>query len=138
MNRFNLVVVFDKDNSKVLMCLRKKIPYKGKLNFVGGKVEKNEDSLKAGYRELFEETNISEKDIKLKHLIDIKAYADNYILEIFYGKLKEDIEVFGEENELFWISLNENFNDLNKFAGFGNIFYILEYIKELENEGRYE
>ena len=38
----NLVIVFNKNRDKVLMCQRRKDPYKGKLNFVGGKVQKGE------------------------------------------------------------------------------------------------
>ena len=58
----NLVIVFNKNRDKVLMCQRRKDPYKGKLNFVGGKVQKGESSECAAYRELFEETGISSKD----------------------------------------------------------------------------
>ena len=66
----NLVIVFNKNRDKVLMCQRRKDPYKGKLNFVGGKVQKGESSECAAYRELFEETGISSKDIVLHHLVD--------------------------------------------------------------------
>lgn len=48
----NLVIVFNKNRDKVLMCQRRKDPYKGKLNFVGGKVQKGESSECAAYREL--------------------------------------------------------------------------------------
>ena len=40
MRKLNLIVVFNKDLSKGLFCIRAKEPYKGKYNFVGGKVEK--------------------------------------------------------------------------------------------------
>ena len=68
--KVNLVIVFNKNKDKVLMCQRRKDPYKGKLNFVGGKVQKGESSENAAYRELFEETGISSKDIVLHHLVD--------------------------------------------------------------------
>jgi 8-oxo-dGTP pyrophosphatase MutT (NUDIX family) len=42
--KVNLVIVFNKNKDKVLMCQRRKDPYKGKLNFVGGKVQKGESS----------------------------------------------------------------------------------------------
>ena len=38
--KVNLVIVFNKNKDKVLMCQRRKDPYKGKLNFVGGKGSK--------------------------------------------------------------------------------------------------
>ena len=59
MRKLNLIVVFNKDLNKVLFCIRAKEPYKGLYNFVGGKVEENETNDEAAYRELFEETGIS-------------------------------------------------------------------------------
>ena len=59
----NCIVVFDKNKEKLLFCKRAKNPYKGLLNFVGGKVEPEENSENAAYRELFEETGISRRDI---------------------------------------------------------------------------
>lgn len=52
------------------MCQRRKDPYKGKLNFVGGKVQKGESSDVQPTEKLFEETGISSKDIVLHHLVD--------------------------------------------------------------------
>lgn len=49
----NCIVVFDKDKTKTLFCKRMKEPFKGTLNFVGGKVEPGESSEDAAYRELF-------------------------------------------------------------------------------------
>ena len=37
MRRYNLIVVYDQNEQKLLMCKRKKEPYKDLLNFVGGK-----------------------------------------------------------------------------------------------------
>ena len=55
----NCIVVFDKNKEKLLFCKRSKNPYKGLLNFVGGKVEPEETSEHAAYRELFEETGVA-------------------------------------------------------------------------------
>ena len=40
MQRYNIIVVMDETDSRVLMCRRRKPPYAGLLSFVGGKVEK--------------------------------------------------------------------------------------------------
>ena len=45
MRKLNVIIVFDNEEDKILMCKRTKEPYKGKLNLVGGKVEKGEDEL---------------------------------------------------------------------------------------------
>ena len=59
MQGYNLLAVFDKNAEKILMCKRKKNPYKGLSNFVGGKIEKNENGMDAAYRELLEVTSIT-------------------------------------------------------------------------------
>ena len=40
----NCIVVFSRNKDAVLFCKRKKEPYAGLLNFVGGKVEADESS----------------------------------------------------------------------------------------------
>ena len=40
MRNLNLIVVFNKNLTESLFCIRAKEPYKGLYNFVGGKVEK--------------------------------------------------------------------------------------------------
>ena len=62
----NIIVIFNQDKTKLLMCKRKKDPYQGKYNFVGGKIKPGEDHLQAAYRELQEETNITNKDVTFK------------------------------------------------------------------------
>ena len=64
MKKLNVIIVFNKEEDKILMCRRTKEPYKGKLNLVGGKVEKDEDELQAAYRELEEETGYSAGEIE--------------------------------------------------------------------------
>ena len=125
MKHSNIIAVFNKDYTHVLMCLRKKDPYMGKYNFVGGKVKAGEDSSSAAYRELFEETGITVENIVLTRFIDFTYYEWDICLELYVGILNADVEVYGEENELFWIPLTENFFDLNRFAGEGNIGHMM-------------
>ena len=72
MKKLNVILVYNKEENKILMCKREKEPYKGKFNLVGGKVEKNEDEIHAAYRELQEETGITNNDIKLTHIMKIE------------------------------------------------------------------
>ena len=51
MKKYNVIVVFNEAADRILMCRRRKDPYKGLSNFVGGKVEKGESGLNAAYRE---------------------------------------------------------------------------------------
>ena len=128
MQGLNVIWVFNSTADKVLMCKRYKDPYKGLYNLVGGKIEQDEDSLTAAYRELKEETSITE--IELVHLMDCTYYlADSCRLEVYAGKLEQDVAVYGDEKELVWIDITENFFDMTRFAGEGNIGHILEIIK---------
>ena len=113
------------------MCRREKEPYKGLLNLVGGKVEKNENELIAAYRELFEETGITNKDIFLEHVMNFQYISSDIELEVYAGKLNKDVELVEEINKLFWIDKTEDFFDMNKFAGNGNIGHMICQAKDL-------
>lgn len=47
---YNVIVVFNENEDKILMCKRRNNPYKGLSNFVGGKIEENEKGFDAAYR----------------------------------------------------------------------------------------
>ena len=100
--------------------------YKGKFNLVGGKVEENENELHAAYRELQEETGITNNDIILTHIINFQYPISDYELEVYTGKLNKDVNLVEEVNKLCWIDKNENFFDIDKFAGEGNIGHMLQ------------
>ena len=85
MKKLNVIMVFNKDKDKILMCERKKDPYKGKLNLVGGKVEENEDELHAAYRELEEETGITKDDIVITRVMDFEYKLSDMELNIFWA-----------------------------------------------------
>lgn len=130
MKQYNIIIVFSKDKSKVLMCKRKREPYIGMLNFIGGKIEPNETHEAAAYRELWEETSISNKNITLIHLMDFSYIVSNILVEVYYGILLDDIDVKGEENKLVWIDSYEDFSNSKRFAGEGNIYHMMEYIRK--------
>lgn len=125
----NIIIVYNEDHSKVLMCLRQKNPYKGLYNFVGGKLEGNETRIESAYRELEEETGITKDDIVLNESMSFIYYHLNYELFIASGTLKKEVELKGEKHPLEWISTSENFEDRNRFAGDGNIQHILDVLK---------
>ncbi|WP_294578477.1 NUDIX hydrolase [uncultured Thomasclavelia sp.] len=126
--KVNIIVIFNHNKSKLLMCKRRKDPYQGKYNFVGGKIKPDENHLEAAYRELKEETGITKQDVSLTHFMDFTYYLDDTLLETYVGIINEDIEVYGDENELVWIDLDEDFKDDNRFAGDGNIYHILKVL----------
>lgn len=129
MKKMNVIVVFDKNLEKTLICKRTKEPYIGMYNLVGGKIEKENDGLNEAYRELEEETNIKKKDIDLIHFMNLSYTKWDKELEVYYGILKNEVELIEEVNKLEWVNINDNFFDMNKYAGEGNIGHIIEEIK---------
>lgn len=134
MKKLNLIVVFNKNLSKALFCIRAKEPYKGLYNFVGGKVEKNESNDNAAYRELFEETGISNNDIELEHFMDLNYFKYENNLQVYYGILKQDVKLIEEKNKLEWVAINEELLNNEKFAGNYNIPHIIREIKVYLNK----
>ena len=129
MKKMNIIVIFDKNIQKILMCKRTKEPYKGMFNFVGGKIENENNGLNEAYRELKEETNITKDDVKLIYFMNISYIKWDKELEVYYGILNKNVNLIEEVNKLQWVSINDNFFDINKYAGEGNIGHIIEEIK---------
>lgn len=126
--KMNVIIVYNKDEDKILMCLRSKDPYKGLYNLVGGKIEQGEEGLESAYRELVEETGITKDDIILTHLMDFEYILSDIELQVYAGKLNKDLDVVEEVNKLYWINACEDFFDTNKYAGEGNIGHMLEQV----------
>ena len=125
MKKLNVILVYNKSQSKILMCKREKEPYKGKFNLVGGKLEEGEQYIYAAYRELEEETGITRADIELVHLMNFEYKINNIELQVFIGILNKEKELIEEVNKLYWVDKTENFFDYEKYAGEGNIGHIL-------------
>ena len=129
MKKLNVILVYNKNEEKILMCKREKEPYKGKFNLVGGKVEEGEKELDAAYRELQEETGITKQDINLKHLMNFQYEILDMELELYVGKLNKEKEVIEEINKLYWLDKNEDFFNVEKFAGEGNIGHMVKQVE---------
>ena len=50
-------------------------------------------------------------------------------MEVYYGILNKAAILIEEVNKLEWVSVNNNFFDMNKYAKEGNIGHIIEEIK---------
>ena len=97
MKGYNVVWVFNQERDRVLMCLRRKDPYKGLYNLVGGKIEPGESSPDAAWRELREETGIDRDDIDLLRLMDFVYHQEDACrVEVWAGTLKRDITPHGD------------------------------------------
>ncbi len=126
MELYNLIMVLSPNEDRVLMCQRAKEPYKGLYNLVGGKIEKDEDYLASAYRELFEETGITDEYIKLFPFMVFRWNIVDMEMHVFIGRLDDMLELKNEVNELKWVDIEENFFDTLKFAGQGNIGHMVK------------
>ena len=129
MKKLNIILVYNKEEDKILMCKREKEPFKGKFNLVGGKVEQGEDELHAAYRELQEETGITKDDIRLTNLMNFEYKVQDMELELYVGKLNKEKKLVEEVNKLYWVDANDDFFNISKYAGEGIIGHIIEQIK---------
>ena len=129
MKKMNVIVIFDKNLEKTLMCKRTKEPYMGMYNLVGGKIEKENDGLNEAYRELEEETNIRKEDAHLIHFMNLTYVKWDKELEVYYGTLNKEVTLIEEVNKLEWVDVNDNFFDMSKYGGEGNIGHRIEEIK---------
>jgi 8-oxo-dGTP diphosphatase len=57
-------------------------------------------------------------------------------LEVYYGILNKDVTLVEEVNKLKWVDINDNFFDMTRYAGEGNIGHIIEEIKVDVNKNK--
>lgn len=123
-------MIFNAKADRILFCRRLSDPYKGKFNLPGGKIEEGEEGFRAAYRELQEETGISEGDVFLSHMMDFTYYNQDCYVEVYVGNLTRDVRLIPEKHPLKWLPVTEDFFDLERFAGEGNIGHMLEQVRE--------
>ncbi len=130
MQGYNCIIVFCQDESKILFCKRTKDPYCGLYNLVGGKIEAGEDGYGAAYRELEEETGIGPRQLLLHHMMDFTYYNQDCYVEVYAGILNCEVTLQEEAHPLVWLDKEEDFFDMSRFAGEGNIGHMLEQVKQ--------
>lgn len=121
----NMCMIYDRDKDKILILDKvKKHGWEG-LTFVGGHVEKGEVLYDSCVREVFEETGLNVKNLKLKGTVSWIDERNNkrelgflYYTEDFSGELiKENIE-----GKLFWMEIEEFRNADGKSYSIDKIF----------------
>lgn len=106
----NMCMIYDRENDKILVLDKvKKHGWEG-LTFVGGHVEDGEVLYDSCVREVFEETGLTVKNLKLKGTVswidEIKAKRELgflYYTEDFSGELIEN----NVEGTLSWFGIDE-------------------------------
>jgi len=139
MLRLNVIMLVDETGKNLLMCKRLRNPYKGLYNFVGGKADEGEDGLHAAYRELREETGVTAADVCLHHLATFSYMSGGaglppYELQAYVGRLRHAVAVNGDENPLEWQPMEQDFFDMNRFAGEGSVGHIVESVRRYRQD----
>ena len=61
--------------------------------------------------------------------MNIEYISFNKMIEVYYGVLNKEVQLVEEVNKLEWVKIDDDFFDMNKYAGEGNIGHIIEEIK---------
>jgi len=136
MKKFVVVLLFSKNNDKVLMVKRNKKPYKDCWNGIGGKLEVAETPIEAAIRECKEETNIDLKEPK--HFITYQYPDDNpinsgTILHVVYDFIDMVDVSDNEEGHYEWKNIDFVLDFSNQeIAGFSNVSQFVKEIFDLE------
>jgi len=128
MQGYNCIMIYNQDEDRLLFCKRLWDPYEGMYNLVGGKIDDGENGFAAAYRELYEETGISAEDVELTHMMDFTYYNQKCYVEVYVGTLNKKVDLKPEKHPLHWLTLDEDFFSLEKFAGEGNIGHMIEQV----------
>ncbi len=115
MARIASVLVYARQDDRVLLIHRNKAPNLGLWIAPGGKVELNESPMDAARREMLEETGLHVRDLRWNGFCtevsprpDWQWFLFIYVTECFDGDLTPDLR----EGSLRWVSLAEYYRDL--------------------------
>ncbi|HSM25429.1 MAG TPA: NUDIX domain-containing protein, partial [Anaerolineaceae bacterium] len=103
-----LIFILHGEEILLLKGAENKKIWAGYYNGVGGHIERGESVIGAAERELFEETGITNVDLKLKSiiLIDVEEFL-GINLFVFVGEIMNKKIESGHEGELEWVNLND-------------------------------
>jgi len=138
MKRYVVTFILNKTKDKVLLIKRKKPPYIGKYNGIGGKIEGDETIQECCIRETFEEIGIKiDNPIHLvTHIYPetIGFNNRNIELNVFYDILDEVPIEENYEGSFHWMNIGfaEDFEN-KELAGYANISIFIREILEVED-----
>ena len=128
MKRIPIVAVIIENNGSILMHRRNYEPQKGKIDFVGGFVEKGETVEEAAVREAKEETGFN---VSLTRKIAVLDYTQERekTMHLFIAKIVGGKERNSTEGEAVWMKSSER-----KELAFPNTAYFLDVYEQLKKE----
>lgn len=151
LKKYTVCLIFNEDGTKVLLQLKNRTLYNGKLNGVGGKIEADETPLDGAYREIKEETSLTPDDIPnlrwIATLIPCEQcddrYSDMYPELFFFAGSTKNVDKAQKPNSeseaIGWYNIKNDVIDEpeSKLAGDGNLGYIIKLaIRVLKLKGQ--
>lgn len=137
MKKFVVVMLFTKDYKKLLLVKRKKKPYEGMYNGIGGKLIDGETPIECAIRESFEETKIKLNNPKLLVTYtypETNPINPGTVLNVIYDFVDEVEVEENYEGTYEWkdVSFVMDAFDEN-IAGLSNLNQFVKEIFEVEN-----
>lgn len=119
-----------KDNQ--VICIKYKIDNVGYIDIPGGKIELDETPQQAAVREFKEETGIDISELEKLGKIIVEYPNRIYNMEVFIAAKYIGFPQEFDENESFWIPINDLLENENRYA----ITYLLqpEFQNDLKNK----
>ena len=126
----SLIFIFNaKDEVLLLKGAANKKIWAGHYNGIGGHIEAGEDILTSAKRELLEETNLRDVDLRLCGQVMVEVDAQRGIaLFIFKGQFNGGVIKESDEGSLEWVSLG----DLSKLPVVEDLLTLLPMVAEQE------
>jgi 8-oxo-dGTP diphosphatase len=140
MKKYVVILLFNEDMSKILLMKRKKNPYLGLYNGIGGKIEENETVFECCVRETSEEINVTLTNPKL--LVTCTYPESNTLhknsnieLNVMYDITEESKFEENEEGTYDWLPISFVLDTNNKLvAGYSNVGLFVREILDIENK----
>jgi len=124
-----LVFIFNRDHILLINQAKKEKVGFGKWNGVGGHIERGEDPIEAAIREVYEETGLKIKNLKLKFISLIEEGINTGVcLFIFKGYSKNNKISKSEEGEIRWFSYNQLQNNVNSVKLMDDLPQIIDLV----------
>lgn len=67
-------------------------------------------------------------------LLSFIYYLDDTLLKVYVGRLNKDVKLKRESHLLIYMDIDQDFFDMQKFAGEVNFGHIMEHIKMHQSE----
>ncbi len=140
MKRYVVILLFNEDMSKILLIKRKRNPYLGLYNGIGGKIEEGETVFECCVRETMEEVNVK---LNNPRLLVTCTYPEsnqmhknsNIELNVMYDVTEEIEFEENEEGTFEWLPVEFVLDANNKLvAGYSNVGIFVREILGIENK----